>query len=95
MSNIPHRIYATAVTAGLTDDFATARRLFKRIEELDAGGFAPHIELKAECAKFNALLDDAEAFRSALKATIDGARQRLRLPPDPQCLEVMDAIAAR
>jgi hypothetical protein len=84
-------VYRAAVTAGLAGDLAAARSTFRRIQEWDPGDFAPWIELKSESAVFAKLLDKPERYRSNVLAAILESRKRLRLPPDPQCLEGMDA----
>jgi hypothetical protein len=88
------RIYAAAVTAGLAGDTAAARRLFNRIQMLDVGNYAPWIEVQTESAMLAAVLDEPAQYRATALATIEEFRRRLRLLPDPQCLEAMDPIIA-
>ena len=84
-------VYRAAVTAGLVGDVKTARQLFQRMEALDAENYEPWINLKSECAALAALLDDPVRYRAAILETIAERRRKLRLPPDPQCLESMDS----
>ena len=83
-------VYRAAITGGLIGDFALARQLFARIKELDPNRHG--IQLKdrqAECAALAALLDDPQAYRSAIREKIDIRRRARGFPPDPQCLEAM------
>lgn len=87
-------VYRAAVTAGLVGDVTTARQLFRRMEDLNAENYEPWLKLKSECATLAPLLDDPARYQSAILETIAAWRQHFRLPPDPQCLESMDSIAA-
>jgi hypothetical protein len=88
-------VYRAAVTAALVGDTVTARRLFQRMELLDANDYDPWIRLKAESARMAVLVDNPALFRSVIEATINELRQGLRLPPDPRCLEELDARAVQ
>ena len=83
-------VYRAAITAGLIGDFALARQLFARIKELDPNRHGILLKNRqAECAALAALLDDAQAYRSAIREKIDIRRQARGWLPDPQCLEAM------
>lgn len=86
-------VYRAAITAGLAGDIALARQLFIRMEILDPTKHGPQLKnLQAECATLAALLDDPIRYRSAILETIAARRQARGLPPDPQCLESLDAV---
>jgi hypothetical protein len=74
----------------LIGDLALARQLFARIMGLDPNKNSTLLkDRQAECAALATLLDDAQAFRSAIRKKIDIRRQAHGFPPDPQCLEAM------
>ena len=83
-------VYRAAITAGLIGDAQTARRLFQRMENIDMTNWGSWImNLKAECAALAALLDEPNRYKAAILETITDWREKMRLPPDPQCLESM------
>jgi hypothetical protein len=83
-------LYRAAITAGLIGDLALARQLFARIMELDPNKNSTLLrDRQAECAALATLLDDTQAFRSAIREKIDIRRRSRGFPPDPQCLEAM------
>lgn len=83
-------IYRAAVTAGLVGDIALAHQLFMRIKALDPARHGPRLKnIKEECAALDALLDDAQAYRSLILEKIQACRQAHSLSPDPQCLDAM------
>jgi hypothetical protein len=80
-------VYRAAITAGLVGDFALARQLFARIRGLDPTSHGPQLKnIQAECATLAALLDDQQAYRSAILEKINARRLARGFPPDPQCL---------
>jgi hypothetical protein len=83
-------IYRAAITAGLIGDLALARQLFARIKGLDPNRHGLQLKNRqVECAALAALLDDPQAYRSAIREKIDIRRQSRGFPPDLQCLEAM------
>jgi hypothetical protein len=83
-------IYRAAITAGLIGDLALARQLFARIKGLDPNRHGILLkDRQAECAALAALLDDPQAYRSAIQEKIDIRRRARGFPLDPQCLEAM------
>ncbi len=86
-------IYRAAVTAGLVGDIATARQLFKRMENWDTENHESWMKVKAWCAELAALLDDPVQYRAAMLDTIAERRQQFKLPADPECLESMDSTS--
>ena len=83
-------VYRAAITAGLIGDLALARQLFARIKGLDPNKHTTLLkDRQAECITLAALLDDPQAYRSAIRERIDIRRQARGFPPDPQCLEAM------
>ncbi|RDV04844.1 hypothetical protein [Undibacter mobilis] len=81
-------VYRAAITAGLVGDLKAARPLFERMENIDMANWGPWIlKLKTECAELAALLDDPVRYKAAILETITDRREKIRLPPDPQCLE--------
>jgi hypothetical protein len=83
-------IYRAAVTGGLVGDVGLARQLFAQIKALDPARHGIYLrDRQVECAKLAALLDDPQAYRSAILETIEAKRLARGLPPDPQCLEAM------
>ena len=82
--------YRAAITAGLIGDIALARQLFARIKGLDPNKHTTLLkDRQAECVTLAALLDDPQAYRSAIRERIDRRRRARGFPPDPQCLEAM------
>ncbi len=80
-------VYRAAITAGLIGDFALARQLFARVKALDPNRHGILLkDRQDECAALAALLDDPQAYRSAILEKIDARRRARGLPPDPQCL---------
>jgi hypothetical protein len=45
--------------------------------------------IQNECAALATLLDDPQAYRSAILEKIEARRQARGFPPDPQCLEAL------
>jgi hypothetical protein len=83
-------IYRAAITAGLVGDFALARDLFAQIKALDPARHGLQLKkIQEECAALAALLDDQQAYRSAILKKIEARRHARGLPEDPQCLEAM------
>ena len=83
-------VYRAAITAGLIGDRALAHQLFTRIKGLDPNKHSTLLkDRQAECATLAALLDDPQAYRSAIRERIDIRRQARGFPPDTQCLEAM------
>ena len=83
-------VYRAAITAGLIGDLTLARQLFARIKGLDPNRHGLQLKSRqAECAALAALLDDPQAYRSAIREKIDIQRQARGFAPDPQCLEAM------
>jgi hypothetical protein len=83
-------VYRAAITAGLIGDLALARQLFARIKGLDPNRHGLQLKNRqAECAELAALLDDPEAYRSAIREKINIQRRARGFAPDPQCLEAM------
>jgi hypothetical protein len=83
-------VYRAAVTAGLVGDFALSRQLFARIAALDPSKHGIHFtDIQDECAALASLLDDPQAYRSAILEKIEARRQARGFPPDPQCLETL------
>jgi hypothetical protein len=83
-----HRIYRTAVTAGLVGDFSLARQLFARMAVMDPVMRGPWIiDMQKECAELSTLLDDPVRYRSTILRTISMQRQKRGLPSDPNCLD--------
>jgi hypothetical protein len=83
-------LYRAAITSGLIGDLALARQLFARIMGLDPNKNSTLLkDRQAECAALATLLDDAQAYRSAIREKIDIRRRSHGFPPDPQCLEAM------
>jgi len=81
-------VYRAAMTAGLVGDFALARQLFTRIAGLDPSKHGANLkDIQDECAVLANLLDDPQAYRSAILEKIEARRQVRGFPPDPQCLE--------
>ncbi len=80
-------IYRAAITAGLVGDLPLARQLFTQVLARDDSIYLRGI--KTECAALAALLDDPQAYRSAILDKVEACRQAHGLPPDPQCLEAM------
>jgi hypothetical protein len=88
-------VYRAAITAGLVGDIALARQLFTRMQTTDTKKYGPWIAaLQRECAALSQLLDDPLRYRSAVLKTISARRQKRGLPPDPQCLDSLDLVAA-
>jgi hypothetical protein len=86
-------IYRAAVTAGLVGDFALARQLFARVKALDPTKYGPRLKnVQADCAELSALLDDPAAYGAAIVERIAARRQARNLPPDPQCLDSLNAV---
>jgi hypothetical protein len=84
-------VYRAAVTAGLVGDFALARELFARIAGLDPSKHGLNLKkIQYECAALAALLDEPQAYRSAILEKIEARRQACGFPPDPQCLESVE-----
>jgi hypothetical protein len=82
--------YRAAITAGLLGDLALARQLFARVRAIDPKSYGSYLkDIQAECAALAALLDDPQAYRSAILEKIDTRRRASGFPPDPQCLEAM------
>jgi hypothetical protein len=83
-------IYRAAITAGLVGDFALARDLFARINALDPTKHGLQLEnIQKECAALAALLEDRQAYRSAILKKIEARRQARGFPADPDCLEAV------
>jgi hypothetical protein len=88
-------VYRAAITAGLVGDIETARSLFERMKHIDLTNWGPWImRIVSDCAAMAALLDEPVRYRAAIVATIAERREKLRLSPDPQCLEPMGSTAA-
>jgi Fe-S-cluster formation regulator IscX/YfhJ len=86
-------VYRAAVTAGLVGDFALSRQLFARIAALDPSKHGIHFtDIQDECAALASLLDDPQAYRSAILEKIEARRQARGFPPDPQCLEALQML---
>jgi hypothetical protein len=80
-------VYRAAITAGLVGDFTLARQLFAQIKDLDPTKHGLYLkDRQNECAALAALLDDPQAYRSAILEKIDARRRACGLPPDPECL---------
>ena len=89
-------VYRAAITAGLVGDIATARKLFERMERIDLTNWGSWImRIVTECATMAALLDEPVLYRAAILEAIAEWRKKLRLPPDPLCLESMDSTGAK
>jgi hypothetical protein len=84
-------VYDAAVAAGLFGDIASARQLFRRLEEWPTDGYGHQLQLKANSAALAQLIEEPARFRAAVLANIENRRRCLRLPPDPQCLEFLDS----
>jgi hypothetical protein len=85
-------VYRAAVTAGLVGDPALARQLFARVKALDPTKHGPQFKIvQADCAELSALLDEPAAYRAAILERIAARRQARNLPPDPQCLDTLNA----
>jgi hypothetical protein len=81
-------VYHAAVASGLVGDVETSKRLFKRMEAWPTYGYDWELDLKSESAALAALLFNRERFRSAILAIIDRTRRTMKMPPDPDCLEI-------
>jgi len=87
-------VYRAAVTAGLVGDLALARQLFARVKALDPTEHGSQLKIvQADCTELSALLDNPAAYRAAVLERIAARRQALNLPPDPHCLDSLDAVA--
>jgi hypothetical protein len=81
-------VYRAAVTAGLVGDFALSRQLFARIAGLDPSKHGLNLKkIQDESAALARLLDDPQAYRSAILEKIEARRQADGFPPDRQCLD--------
>ena len=87
-------VYHAAVAAALTGDMSAARQLFNRLAQWPTENLEWRRRLQSNGAALAILLDDPPKFRTEVLALIEGVRERLHLPPDPQCLESMDSIGA-
>jgi hypothetical protein len=81
-------VYHAAVASGLVGDVETSKRLFKRMEAWPTYGYDWELDLKSESAALAALLFNRERFRSAILAIIEHTRRTMKMPPDPDCLEI-------
>jgi hypothetical protein len=89
-------VYRAAITAGLVGDIETARKLFERMERIDLTNWGSWItKLTSECTTLAALLDDPDHYKAALLETITNRREKMRLPPDPKCLESTGSTVVR
>ena len=87
-------VYHAAVAAALAGDVPAARQLFNWLAQWPTENLEWRRRLQSNGAALAILLDDPPRFRSEVLTLIEGVRGRLRLPPDPQCLESMDSTGA-
>jgi hypothetical protein len=70
-----------------------ARDLFTRIKALDPTKHGMQLEnIQKECTALAALLDDRQAYRSAIMKRIEARRQARGFPADPDCLEATQLV---
>ncbi len=73
--------YRAAITAGLLGDLALARQLFARVRAIDPKSYGGYLkDIQAECAALPALLDDPQAYRSAISGKNRHPEASERLP---------------
>lgn len=87
-------VYHAAVAAALAGDMPAARQSFDRLAHWPTENLEWRRRLQSNGAALATFLDDPPKFRSEVLVLIEGVRERLRLPPDPQCLEAMDSTGA-
>lgn len=83
-------IYNAAVAAALAGEQETSRRFFQQMHDWQTYGYDWELRLKAESAALAALLDHPREFRSKVLAIIEHNRALMKMPPDPNCLEMTD-----
>ncbi|MPZ40041.1 MAG: hypothetical protein GEU95_18690 [Rhizobiales bacterium] len=82
-------IYNAAVAAGLAGDEETSRQLFQQMKDWETYGYDWQLRLKADSAALAALLSDREKFRAKVLGIIEQGRALMKMPPDPNCLEMI------
>jgi hypothetical protein len=88
-------IYNAAVASGLAGDEKTSRRFFQQMKDWETYGYDWQLRLKADSAALAALLSDPEKFRAKVLGLIEHKRALIKLPPDPNCLEMVGYQAGR
>jgi hypothetical protein len=88
-------IYNAAIASGLAGDEKTARRFFQQMEDWETYGYDWQLRLKADSAAFAALLFEPEKFRTKVLSVIEHKRALMKMPPDPNCLEMVRYQAGR
>lgn len=82
-------VYNAAIATGLAGDEEISRRFFQRMKDWETYGYDWELQLKADGAALGALLFDPEKFRAKVLSIIERKRALMKLPPDPNCLEMI------
>lgn len=88
-------IYNAAIATGLAGDERISRRYFQRLEDWETYGYDSELRLKADSAALAALLPDPTKFRSEVLNLVQRQRASMKLPPDSNCLEMVDFQAGQ
>jgi hypothetical protein len=83
-------VYNAAIAFGLAGDQETSRRLFQRMEDWQTFGYDWELKLKADSAALAALLANPDRFRLKVLSVVERNRVAMKMPPDPNCLEMVD-----
>jgi len=84
-----------AIATGLAGDEDTSRRYFQRLEDWETYGYDWQLRLKADSAALAALLLDPKKFRLEVLNLIQRQRASMKMPPEPNCLEMVDFQAGQ
>jgi hypothetical protein len=88
-------VYNAAVAAALAGDDEISHRFFQQMQGWQTYGYDWELELKADSAALAALLSNPEKFRSKVLGVIERKRALMKMPPDPDCLEMAGFQAGR
>lgn len=84
-------IYDAAVSSGLIGDLTSARSFFERMAAWATPGYDWQEQLKRDSATLAAIVDQPVLFRAKIVDLIAQRRHLMRLPPDPDCLDALNA----